>query len=347
MSTKSYINWIRDTNLERRLDHMYHVKWVFHDPYDLAKVNVRKSRHNQARFEKPIDAERVTQFAAQAATITLDVPALLVYKESLAEPGSRSPLDIIGDGNHRDEVARRLGLKSAAAYEILEAGPQTLATITKAENGWGGIGQTPEERLQHAVNIAMLPENAGKPTKDLAAFFGQHEKTLRAKLDIAKARATFSTDGALPVPGHRQLSDAVIGRLLRIRSNDRLLQTAAAGLARFKKLTEKTAKELVDAVLAATPKTEDRQLAVVHEWLDRLTREATPDGTMSATGKPKTTQQKVQSDLTRLHRSLATYLPDTVNARDLLTTDEQRAEAVSAATALRKYLTRLIKELAQ
>jgi hypothetical protein len=338
------VNWTRWPNLERWLTEVYHVKWIFHERYDLSRVNLRKSRQNQARFDSPLDQERVNQLILQAKMIELDLPALMVYREALMDPAGRGSQDIIGDGNHRDEMARRSGLRYAAAYEIVEAGPQTLNALTKAVNVLTGIGHRPDEVVQHAVAYALLPENANKKASEIAPLFAIGETRLREKISIAKVRVQFSSDGTMPVAAHRRLNDSVVSRLLKI-TNDRVLHAAAEGLSRFPKMDEKTAKELVSAVLAATPRTQDRQLATLHDQLAALEKEVGPGGKIAQIGKQKTTPQRLLGEVRRLGGSLDQYLPETVNARDVFTADQDRDAAATELTELRKKIGRVLKEL--
>jgi hypothetical protein len=111
----------------------------------LDTIDVKRSRENQARIGKPIDDDLVAQYGIAHENGDI-FPAVIVAEQ----PGRKR---LIIEGNHRDEMYRKAGVKSTWAYVINGASPAAITLLTYEANAKHGKMTSESERLVQAMHL--------------------------------------------------------------------------------------------------------------------------------------------------------------------------------------------------
>jgi len=309
----------RRPDIEAELDDKYHVKWSYVPQVPIAKFDLNKSQHNQARFE-PIDPHTVEQYA-DAVKRGDKFPPVIAWR-----PTPRGRLVII-DGNHRLSAHTRAETP-VDVYEVdRDTDPRTVALMTFSFNTKHGRPTSEAERLSQAV---YLVDN-GASIDHAAAAVNLPSKALK------KALARNAADRRADEVGLRRnewdtLTSTVKNRLKDIATDEGFED--AARLAYDARLGAEEVFELV-ATLNAT-KSGKRQSAIIHKYRELHAER------IQAGGVLKTGGRKAPSPKGRLNMMLGQVLA--LPEDDSIIVNSYAApERANAAKSLRETGDRMLR----
>jgi len=309
----------RRPDIEKELSDQYHVKWQFVHGVSVARFDLERSRHNQARFEA-VD-EHTVQLYTEAVKRGDQFPPVIAYKAS-----ARGRYILI-DGNHR-LAAHAAADKPLDVYEVAQGtDPRTLALMTFGFNTRHGKPTSEAERVSQAV---YLVDNGASLDKAAAAV---NIPPRQLKKALARNTADRRADEVgLRRPEWDSLNNTVKNRLKDIATDEGFAD--AANLAYAARLDAQEVFDLV-ALVNAT-KSGQRQRAIVKAqraiYSERI--QAGAGGVLRSGGKRALTPK------TRLNMVIgqAMALPDDYSVLVNAYAPPERAEA---AKHLREASTRM------
>ena len=161
--------WTKDPVAEKNLTTLG-AKFEYREAVEISKLKVEESKKNNARFNNPIDEEKVQQYAAAMAD---NVPFLALVI---------TPNGFILAGNNRLAAAIQNNDKTVAAYVVLNGTPQMYDQFTRTDNRRHGLSLTEDETIQQCIH---LHEKFKTPLTTLNRdFFGPVNRTY-AKMTTA------------------------------------------------------------------------------------------------------------------------------------------------------------------
>ncbi len=235
----------RDQETADHLDAL-HIAWTYHPALELARINLEKSRHNQARTE-PLIADTVDLYR-QGYRNGDPFPAIIVRQAS-----SKAKLVTVG-GNHRTTAALAEHLTTHPAF-IIECTDNAVMPLAYADNLRHGAQPSKTERIAQGAHLVAM----GMEQRAAAQTVGVGES------EISTYRAERAADQrarTLTINGFHLLAASTKLTLHRTITADPIF-AAAAALTVQSGLTAPQTKGLCTTVTAAAKTSEAAALAVI------------------------------------------------------------------------------------
>lgn len=160
---------MKDPRIEQVLDSNPNVAWEYQASVPLRQISKVKSHANQARIDRPVDAELVRQYK-ESLIAGDEFPALVLFPD-----GDEF---IVSDGNHRVEAKRAAGRSTTDAYVVVTDSPVDRDLLTFEWNLLNGKMSTDEDRDRHAIYLIQR----GLVKADVAARLHMNRKRLEEVL---------------------------------------------------------------------------------------------------------------------------------------------------------------------
>lgn len=220
---------------------------------DLAKINRKQSRLNQARIDAPINEDQVLLYAEGMEHGDV-FPPIVIHKVGAEY--------VVMDGNHRVAAADLVGSTTIDSYVVKNASPAQLTSYIYEANSKHGLPTSMADRLRQAIYLV----ERGVPRAQAASRLKIPAGKLQAALDVYSAEQRFAKLGIRKLDGLNQTAKRVLDS---IRSDDVLKPAAMlvleAGLG---------GQDLAAFVKRVNePRTEREALRVINQ--ERETRTAT------------------------------------------------------------------------
>lgn len=242
------LKWVDDPVLESHLV-SYGVKWTRKD-IKLEQMDRDKSLKNMGRVGDPIKEEIVAEYGC-AMIDGASFPAIAVYFDS------KTKKYVVVSGNHRTEAAKECGEKIMGQCYVLESDDQTIEVIARSANGWVGLRENREARVQQALQMI---EKFNMSVQEAAKINGLKASGLS---DARKGEEIRNKLLSLGVEKAERLSRSLLGKLSAISSNDNVLYQAGQFIANTKINYEEVPKFVTEV---RSGKTEAQQIGVISQW---------------------------------------------------------------------------------
>lgn len=156
----------------------------------VSAIDFDKSLRNQARFGQPLSDDHVSTFM-EAKRQGAGFPPIVAFQNG-------SPKVVLGDGNHRAEAFRRLGVPSIDAYVVKDPTEAQKVRILYEANLGHGLPSSITDRLHHARHLiekfglsqAQAAERMNIPANRLSQFMRRMEA--RERLQSLRVKAAES-----------------------------------------------------------------------------------------------------------------------------------------------------------
>ncbi len=245
------VKWIKDPQLEAFLKERG-VKFTIKS-VSLKDTLVNEGLKNNARLEKPLDDDTVTDYGmAMEQGKPFPMPAVHHRRNGYF------PLS----GNHRVAAADLVGDRTYDAYQIDTDDALVLDDIIRVANRWHGRRQSREEALRHAhsqmtqfsLTAGQAAEKFGIPEKSLQRFIRADKIAVKLQLLGVTQAARFAS-GPLLKLGQLEHSDTVL------RESAKVSLKYDLGAGEIDKLVE----EVKDA-----PNEESKKLAAIGRFASKI-----------------------------------------------------------------------------
>jgi len=171
--------WRRDPELERQFDNLG-MKWDYRTGVPISRIEVEKSKHNNARFGEAVNADRCLELAGFMADGAI-FEAPVVAKSNIVDKKLRRDRLFILAGNHRINAAITCDLEAVSAYIITEASQEAMEEFTRTDNTKHGQMLTEEDRIEHIIEMSR---KYGKSTIKLCQkFFGKRSNNVNSIIE--------------------------------------------------------------------------------------------------------------------------------------------------------------------
>lgn len=177
---------------------------------DLAKVNRKQSRLNQARIDAPINEDQVLLYAEGMSHGDI-FPPIVVHRVGAEY--------VVMDGNHRVAGADLAEIGVFDAYVVKSATPAQLTSYVYEANSKHGLPTSMADRLRQAIYLV----ERGVPRAQAAARLKIPTSKLQSALDVYSAERRFAQLGIRKFDALNQTTKRVLDS---IRSDD-VLKPAA------------------------------------------------------------------------------------------------------------------------
>jgi hypothetical protein len=257
------------------------IPFEYVEDLDLARVDVKASLRNQARFQA-LDDDVVERYAEDMARGD-------VFPPIIARRVGRSGLLVVLGGNHRFAAAHKA--RAPLAAYLIGCSDEVALRIAYEDNRRHGLPASDEERIAHATHLMAIGWTLTAAATAVGVSVGKVQRSQQSV--AANGRAT-----ELGVKGFDALPQSTRWRLAAITSDP--VFTAAAQLVVDAGLTTTEAFELVTPCNAA--RSEAAALALVDDArraaLDRVQLKAA--GRTAGPRAPTTARVKLQRALTEI-----------------------------------------------
>lgn len=246
---------MKDLRVEEWLK-TFGVTYTYHTGIALSSVVIDKATKEQIRLTEVLDEELVQRYAL-ALESKADFPGIIVYPLRDVGKGQTKMHGLI-NGWHRCEAYTLAERKQIPAYVVDITDQLMVAVLRRTANTLEGKGQSPEERLEHAVWLTTQ----GYTTADASRFMMVHSKKLGDRLLFDNVRLRLAHGGmALDELG---LSVQTVARMARLR--DQFLEPVAR-LTHEARLNNDSALELIRQVREAP--SDQLSSKVIEDWRER------------------------------------------------------------------------------
>jgi hypothetical protein len=265
---------MKDLRVEEWLK-TFGVGYTYHAEIALASVVIDKATKEQIRLTEVLDEELVQRYAL-ALESKADFPGIILFPLRDASKSSTKAYGLI-NGWHRCEAYSLAERKRIPAYVVDVHDTLMIAVLRRTANTLEGKGQSPEERMEHAVWLTTQ----GYTSADASRFMMVPAKRLGDRLLFDNVRLRLAQGGmALDDLG---LSVQAVARMSRLR--DQFLPPVAT-LAHEARLTNDATLELIRQVREAP--SDLGATKIISDWRERykLDIQQTRGGRVALPGSP-------------------------------------------------------------
>lgn len=318
--------WYRNLNLEAKLN-ILGIRWTYVENVPFSSIHY--DSHNPTRLETKVDMVRATDMGYKVIEFGLAYPAIPIRADVRKALG----------GYHRSASCKEVGIKTCHAYLIHGIGPDMEEIIGAADN-FGGKALTSEELMHLAVEYVI--SHPDDNIVHVAKLYEVKPTKLKDRAKVHKFRQTMSQNNTL-VPNRDKLSHGTMMRLLvaKTKVTTPILYEMANLIANSKNITDIQARELIEAVLNAEPKTEENMRAAMASHTTQSAKSRNWGGKRKQ--RSLTVGERMLSDCRRLDG--ITAILETRDPRDIFLSGPERADFTAAAKVIISRLQKTVKTL--